>query len=70
MLQTLDVAQVSTQYRETKCCFSAVLREPPWGADGQTARAMLAQQASTKGGRGPTPNDTAKPLTESTAQSA
>lgn len=32
----------------------AGLREPPWGADGQTARAMLAKQASHKGGRGQT----------------
>ena len=34
----------------------ADLRESPWGADGQTAQAMLVKQASPKGGRGLTPN--------------
>jgi hypothetical protein len=41
----------------------AGLREPPWGADGQTARAMLAKQASKpQGWAGANTKCAAKPL--------
>lgn len=51
----------SKEEAESVC--SAVLREPPWGADGQTARAMLRSKQAPRVAGAHT-RYTAKPLTK------